>query len=144
MTLVEAALDARLRAYAPYSKFYVGAALEAADGRVFTGCNVENATYGATHCAEQVAVTKAVSEGVRAFVRIAISSQTDPPAVPCGICRQTLAEFCADLEIILVNPQGVTRTLQLSDLLPHAFRPADLHNAPAAEIGGVDPKPADR
>lgn len=129
MTLTEAALAARARAYAPYSKFYVGAALEAVDGRVFTGCNVENATYGATHCAEQVAITKAVSEGAREFVRIAISSQTDPPAVPCGICRQMLAEFCEDLEIILVNPQGASRTMQLSALLPHAFRPSDLHNA---------------
>lgn len=129
MTLVEAALAARSRAYAPYSKFYVGAAIEATDGRVFTGCNVENASYGATHCAEQVAITKAVSEGARSFVRIAISSQTDPPAVPCGICRQTLAEFCDDIEIILVNPQGGRRTVHLSDLLPHAFRPADLQGA---------------
>lgn len=129
MTLIEAALAVRQRAYAPYSKFYVGAALEAADGRVFTGCNVENATYGATHCAEQVAITKAVSEGARAFTRIAISSPTTPPAVPCGICRQMLAEFCEDLEIILVNPQGDTRTVRLSALLPFAFRPADLHAA---------------
>lgn len=129
MTLIEAALAVRHNAYAPYSKFYVGAAIEAADGRVFTGCNVENASYGATHCAEQVAITKAVSEGAREFVRIAISSQTSPPAAPCGICRQTLAEFCEDIEIILVNPKGETSTVYLSGLLPHAFRPSDLQGA---------------
>ncbi|MGK0358811.1 MAG: cytidine deaminase [Bradymonadia bacterium] len=129
MTLIEAALAVRNNAYAPYSKFYVGAAIEAADGRVFTGCNVENASFGATHCAEQVAITKAVSEGAREFVRIAISSQTSPPAGPCGICRQTLAEFCEDIEIILVNPKGETSTVYLSGLLPHAFRPSDLQGA---------------
>lgn len=133
MTLIEAALAAREKAYAPYSRFRVGAAIEAEDGRVFTGCNVENATYGLTYCAEQVAITKAVSEGVRRFKRIAISSQTRPPAVPCGICRQMMAEFCDDLEIILVNPEGEVRTARLSALLPDAFRPADLHAAWAQE-----------
>lgn len=126
MTLAEAALAARAHAYAPYSRFLVGAAVQTADGRIFTGCNVENATYGLTRCAEQVAIAKAVSEGARRFVRIAIASQTDPPAVPCGMCRQMMVEFCEDLEIELVNPAGGTRTVYLRDLLPHAFRPSDL------------------
>lgn len=127
--LIDAALAVRTRAYAPYSRFQVGAALEAADGRVFTGCNVENVTYGATHCAEQVAFTKAISEGVRAFVRIAIATRMETPGEPCGICRQVMAEFCDDLEVILVNPDGVRRDTRLSALLPQAFRPADLRAA---------------
>lgn len=129
MTLTDAAIAAREQAYAPYSRFLVGAALEADDGRVFTGCNVENSSYGLTHCAEQVAFTKAISEGARRFVRIAIATRTDPPAVPCGICRQMMVEFCDDLEIILVNPDGQARHARLVDLLPQAFRPADLHAA---------------
>lgn len=127
--LEDAAIAVRTLAYAPYSDFAVGAALEAEDGRVFTGCNVENASYGLTHCAEQVAFTKAISEGARRFTRIAIATHTDPPGVPCGICRQMMVEFCDDLEIILVNPAGQSRRVRLVDLLPQAFRPADLHAA---------------
>jgi len=119
--LLEAALAARVHAFAPYSHFQVGAALEDDAGRIHTGCNVENATYGLTVCAERVAVFKAISEGVRKFRRIAISADTDTLTPPCGACRQILWEFCGDIEIILVNPRGKTETYQLKDLFPKPF-----------------------
>ena len=119
--LQSAALSARAHAFAPFSHFQVGAALEDADGRIHTGCNVENATYGLTVCAERVAVFKAISEGVRKFRRIAIAADTDNLTPPCGACRQILWEFCGDLEIILVNPRGKTETHQLKDLFPKPF-----------------------
>jgi cytidine deaminase len=119
--LLDAALAARAHAFAPYSHFLVGAALEDSDGRIHTGCNVENATYGLTVCAERVAVFKAISEGVRKFRRIAISADTDSLTPPCGACRQILWEFCGDIEIILVNPRGKTETYQLKDLFPKPF-----------------------
>jgi cytidine deaminase len=119
--LAEAALRAREFAHAPFSKFRVGAAVEAEDGRVFTGCNVENATYGLTVCAERVAVFKAISEGARQFRRVAIAADTERPTPPCGACRQILWEFCGDVEVVLANPRGVTETLRLRDLLPRPF-----------------------
>ncbi len=119
--LVEEALRARENAHAPFSKFRVGAALEAADGRVFTGCNVENATYGLTVCAERVAVFKAISEGARKFRRIAIAADAENLTPPCGACRQILWEFCGDIEILLANPQGACEALHLKDLLPRPF-----------------------
>ncbi len=120
--LLQAALDARLKAFAPFSRFLVGAALEAADGRVFTGCNVENATYGLTVCAERVAVFKAISEGVHGgFTRIAIAADTETLTPPCGACRQILWEFCRDIEIILVNPRGKSESMKLSELFPRPF-----------------------
>jgi cytidine deaminase len=119
--LASAALTARENAHAPYSHFRVGAALEDASGRVHTGCNVENATYGLTLCAERVAVFKAVSEGARKFRRIAIAADTEDLTPPCGACRQILWEFCGDIEITLLNPRGKTETLQLKDLFPRAF-----------------------
>ncbi len=119
--LASAALTARENAHAPYSHFRVGAALEDASGRVHTGCNVENATYGLTLCAERVAVFKAISEGVRKFRRIAIAADTEALTPPCGACRQILWEFCGDIEITLLNPRGKTETLQLKDLFPRAF-----------------------
>lgn len=119
--LVESARVARLHAHAPFSRFQVGAALFAADGRVFTGCNVENATYGLTVCAERVAVFKAVSEGYRAFTRIAVVADTDEPTPPCGACRQILWEFGGDLEVILANLSDVKAIHRLRDLLPHPF-----------------------
>ena len=119
--LSAAALAAREHAHAPYSKFCVGAALEDNAGRIHTGCNVENATYGLTLCAERVAVFKALSEGVRKFQRIAIAADTDTLTPPCGACRQILWEFCGDIELILVNPRGASETLQLKDLFPRAF-----------------------
>jgi len=119
--LQAAALAARENAHAPYSKFRVGAALEDAGGRVHTGCNIENATYGLTLCAERVAVFKAISEGVREFRRIAIAADTDTLTPPCGACRQILWEFCGDIEIVLLNPRGKSETLRLKDLFPRAF-----------------------
>jgi cytidine deaminase len=119
--LVEAALAARENAFAPYSKFKVGAALEDAEGRIHTGCNVENATYGLTVCAERVAVWKAVSEGVRQFRRIAIAADTDTLTPPCGACRQILWEFCGDIEIVLANLRGKTETYRLKELFPKPF-----------------------
>ena len=120
-SLSAAALQARENAYAPYSNFRVGAALEDSQGRVHTGCNVENATFGLTICAERVALVKAVSEGYRSFRRIAIAAESDTLTPPCGACRQILWEFCGDIEIVLVNPQGKTETLQLKDLFPRAY-----------------------
>ena len=116
-----AALNARNHAFAPYSHFQVGAALEDKDGRIHTGCNVENATYGLTVCAERVAVFKAISEGVRGFRRIAIAADTDTMTPPCGACRQILWEFCGDIEIALVNPRGKIETYRLKELFPKPF-----------------------
>jgi cytidine deaminase len=119
--LLAAALDARQHAHAPYSHFKVGAALEDSQGRIHTGCNVENSTYGLTICAERVAVFKAMSEGVREFRRIAVAADTDTLTPPCGACRQILWEFCGDIEVTLVNPRGASETLRMKDLLPRAF-----------------------
>ena len=119
--LAAAALAARAHAFAPYSHFQVGAALEDSGGRVHTGCNVENATYGLTVCAERVAVWKAISEGVRQFRRIAVAADTDTLTPPCGACRQILWEFCGDIEVVLVNPRGKAETYQLKDLFPKPF-----------------------
>jgi cytidine deaminase len=119
--LFEAALAARARAHAPYSRFLVGAALEDSAGRIHTGCNVENASYGLTICAERTAVLKAVSEGSREFRRIAVAADTSPLTPPCGACRQVLVEFCHDLEVLLVNLNGQSEVLRLKDLLPRAF-----------------------
>jgi|SRR5579871_3243113 len=119
--LVEAALLARRNAHAPFSHFQVGAALEDATGRIHTGCNVENASYGLTLCAERVAVFKAVSEGARGFQRVAVVADTETLTPPCGACRQILWEFCGDAELVLANLKGKTETLRLKDLLPRPF-----------------------
>jgi len=119
--LAAAAIEARQHAHAPFSKFLVGAALEDSDGRVWTGCNIENATYGLTVCAERVAVFKAMSEGARKFTRMVIAAETGSPTPPCGACRQILWEFCGDIEVILANPRGVTETFHLKDLFPRPF-----------------------
>jgi cytidine deaminase len=119
--LLEAALTAREHAHAPFSSFKVGAALEEASGRIHTGCNIENATYGLTLCAERVAVFKAVSEGARQFVRIAVAADTGTLTPPCGACRQILWEFCGDIEVILVNLEGRTERFRLNDLYPRPF-----------------------
>jgi cytidine deaminase len=119
--LVEAAKKAREYAHAPYSNFRVGSALEADDGRLFTGCNVENATYGLTVCAERVAVFKAISEGARRFRRIAVVTSAASLTPPCGACRQILWEFCGDIEVILANLDGKQESLRLKDLFPRAF-----------------------
>jgi cytidine deaminase len=119
--LIDAARDVRLRAHAPFSRFLVGAALEAADGRLVTGCNVESATYGLTVCAERVAAFKAVSEGIRGFVRVAVVADTRDPTPPCGACRQVLWELCGDVEVILANLEGEKARHRLRDLLPYPF-----------------------
>lgn len=125
--LLQAALAVRERAYTPYSGFKVGAALEATDGRVFVGCNVENAAYGPTICAERNAVTTAVAEGVRSFRRIVVVGSGPGPTTPCGVCRQVLFEFAPDLEITAVGTDGASAVYVLSrDLLPHGFGPARL------------------
>jgi len=119
--LAAVAIAAREKAHAPFSKFKVGAALEDESGRVYTGCNVENATYGLTICAERVAVFKAISEGARKFTRIAVAADTDVLTPPCGACRQILWEFCGDAELILVNLRGKMETLRLRDIFPRPF-----------------------
>lgn len=119
--LIEAALAARDNAVAAYSQFRVGAALETDAGEIFTGCNVENATYGLTVCAERVAIWKALSEGRRKFVRLAVAADTDNLTPPCGACRQIIWEFCGDIPIVLTNPRGKREKFQMSELFPRAF-----------------------
>ena len=119
--LVEAALSARERAHAPFSKFKVGAAIEDEHGNIYTGCNVENASYGLTLCAERVAVFKAISEGAGKLQRIAIVADTSTPTPPCGACRQILWEFMGNAELILVNLQAQEERLMLSTIFPRAF-----------------------
>jgi cytidine deaminase len=119
--LIAAARRARRHAHAPYSQFTVGAALETVNGVIIGGCNLENATYGLTICAERVAMFKALSEGHRRFARIAIVADTVAPTPPCGACRQILWEFGGDLEVILANRRRETRRVALSELLPLPF-----------------------
>ena len=118
--LLDAARAAQQRAYAPYSHFRVGCALEAEDGRVFVGCNVENASYGLTICAERAAICAAVAAGAQRFRRAVVVSDSDPPAAPCGACRQVLAEFGAGLRVDGVGPAG-SATWTVAELLPSAF-----------------------
>jgi len=124
-TLWQAARDAHDRAYAPYSGFRVGAAVEGIDGSVHAGCNVENASYGLSMCAERVAIGVAVTAGVTQFRRVVVVSDCDPPAAPCGACRQVLAEFAPEAEVAAVGPQRTLRW-QVRDLLPDAFSPDQL------------------
>ena len=125
--LVSKAKAASQNAYAPYSHFRVGAALECGDGSVYTGCNVENAAYGLAICAERTAMVKAVSEGRRDFCRLGIyCADTEEFGMPCGQCRQFMAEFNLDMEVIIGRPDGETQTYLVRDLLPQAFTPADL------------------
>lgn len=125
--LMEMATEARGNSYSPYSGFSVGAALLSKDGRVFTGCNIENAAFTPTICAERTAFFKAVSIGVRDFVKIAIAGGSDFTA-PCGVCRQVMMEFCnpKDFKIILGNSKGELKTFLLEELLPMGFGPEDL------------------
>jgi cytidine deaminase len=116
--LVTQAIEVAGRAYAPYSRFHVGAVLVGKDGRIFAGCNVENISFGLTICAERNAVFAAVAAGCREFERIVVVADTAVPASPCGACRQVLAEFNPDLEVLLANFRGLSETFQLSELLP--------------------------
>lgn len=118
--LLDQAIEARSAAYAPYSHFAVGAALETRSGKVFTGCNVENLSYGLTCCAERNAIFTAVAAGEREFTRIVIVADSQEPVTPCGACRQVLAEFCEDLEVRSVNLQSVEYCANLRELLPRA------------------------
>ena len=127
--LCAAAVAMLERAYCPYSRFPVGAALECADGSIFTGCNIENAAYSPSICAERTAMAKAVSEGHRDFRRIAIAGTGEDFCVPCGVCRQVLSEFAPDLEIIALNGRGEQRRFTLRELLPYSFGPANLEHA---------------
>jgi cytidine deaminase len=119
--LIAAARAVRDRAVADFSGFKVGAALETAGGDIITGCNVENASYGLTICAERVAIFKAISEGHREFRRIVVVADTGSPTPPCGACRQIVWEFCGDIEVVMANLTTVTATLQMKDLLPLPF-----------------------
>ena len=119
--LIDAATDVRERAYAPYSNFKVGAAVETEEGDIYTGCNVESASYGLTVCAERVAIWKGISRGVTKFGRIAVVVDTEELTPPCGVCRQIIWEFCGDVPVILANLHGKTETIQMGDLLPRAF-----------------------
>lgn len=119
--LLKKAEEAKEQAYAPYSKFRVGAALLARSGKVYTGCNVENASYGATICAERAAIAKAVSEGEREFEAIAICSDVKGSTFPCGICRQVIAEFGEDIKVVAGHPGGETSVYTISQLMPRAF-----------------------
>jgi cytidine deaminase len=126
--LIKEALNAREMAYVPYSTFKVGAALLAKDGTVYKGCNIENAGYSMTNCAERTAFFKAISEGVRDFVKLAVVADTEGPCSPCGACRQVISEFCdPEMEVILTNLKGDVQVTTVSELLPGAFSPKDLN-----------------
>lgn len=125
-SLVSAARLARENAHAPYSNFRVGAALRASSGRIFSGCNVENATYGLTMCAERVAIFKALSEGERNFNAIAVVTDAEKLTPPCGACRQLIWEFCGDVPVILANLSEQRETLQMNALFPKPFDDSNL------------------
>ncbi|MBM7607046.1 cytidine deaminase [Lysinibacillus composti] len=126
-SLIEQSKIAREKAYVPYSNFQVGAALLAEDGSVYRGCNIENAGYSMTNCAERTAFFKAVSEGVKKFKAIAIVADTDGPCAPCGACRQVMAEFCdPTMPVYLTNLKGAVQETTVGELLPFAFSPEDL------------------
>lgn len=119
--LIEAAEKARENSYAPYSKFRVGAAVETKAGKIYSGCNIENASYGITVCGERVAIWKALSEGEREFSQIAVVVDTEELTPPCGVCRQIIWEFCGNIPVTLANLSGKSETLMMEDLLPRAF-----------------------
>jgi cytidine deaminase len=124
--LLQAALDARAHAHAPFSHFHVGAAVEDESGRIHTGCNIENVSFGLTLCAERVAIFKAMSEGARKFRRLAVAADTEDLTPPCGACRQIIWEFCGDVDVTLVNPRGKTEIHRMSHLLPRPFDASSL------------------
>jgi cytidine deaminase len=119
--LAAAAQHAKAHALAPYSNFYVGAAIETAAGKIYTGCNIESSSYGLTCCAERVAIFKALSEGERDFARLAVAADTEEFCTPCGACRQVLWDYAAKLEILCVNKHGAVHRIMLQELMPEAF-----------------------
>jgi cytidine deaminase len=121
LNLLAAAREARETAYAPYSNFTVGAAVLTANGQIFTGCNIENASFGATVCAERVAIFAAVAAGQRQIKALAVIADTPEPVAPCGLCRQVLQEFGSDCQVIMANLTGEYRVLTITELLPYAF-----------------------
>ena len=123
--LIAAAAEASVNAHAPYSGFHVGAALLTPDSEIVVGCNVENATFGATVCAERNALANAVVRGEKEFIALAVITPADHPVAPCGICRQVLAEFCDDLDILMVTESGLRLHVTLEELLPHRFTSKD-------------------
>ena len=125
-SLVEAARRASRNAYVPYSRFQVGAAVLCSSGKVYTGCNIENASYGGTICAERVALTKAISEGERQFERVVVVGPNSSPTSPCGICRQFMAEFGLDVPVTMVGESGESITMTVRELLPDAITPEAL------------------
>ena len=127
-TLEKEANEMMALAYVPYSKFPVGAALLSKTGEIFTGCNIENASYGLSICAERTAIFKAVSEGIKTFDKMVITGNTEGPISPCGACRQVISEFCApDMPVILTNVKGDKKETTVAELLPGAFTPKDLN-----------------
>lgn len=126
--LINEAKKARELAYVPYSKFKVGAAILTKDGKVYHGCNIENAAYSVTNCAERTALFKAVSEGDKVFAAIAVVADTERPVPPCGACRQVISELCGrDTKVFLSNLKGDVQEITIDELLPGAFTPEDLH-----------------
>ncbi|MEK3890690.1 cytidine deaminase [Bacillus sp. FSL K6-3431] len=126
--LIKEAEAARDKAYVPYSQFPVGAALLSAAGKVYHGCNIENAAYGLCNCAERTAIFKAISEGDREFTMLAVTADTKRPVPPCGACRQVIAELCPkDMKVILSNGRGEMKEVTVETLLPFAFSPEDLY-----------------
>jgi len=119
--LIEAARNARLQSVAPFSNFLVGAAVRTASGKVYTGCNIESASYGLTVCAERVAIWKALSEGERNFTELAVVADTDTLTPPCGTCRQIIWEFARNADIVFANLKGESEVFHIADLLPRAF-----------------------
>jgi len=138
--LIQKAEGARLNARAPYSGFKVGAAVETAGGAIFTGCNVENATYGLTVCAERVAIWKALSEGASEFKRMAIVVDTEELTPPCGACRQVIWEYCGDIEVVLSNLSGKRASYRAKDLLPHPFDRRFLSETPSSTAISESPR----
>ena len=120
-SLIETATDARLQSVAPFSRFLVGAAVRTENGKVYTGCNVESASYGLTVCAERVAIWKALSEGERQFTELAVVADTESLTPPCGTCRQIIWEFAKHATVVLANLRGQRETVSVKDLLPRAF-----------------------
>ena len=126
ISLIKKAVEAKEFAYVPYSSFRVGSAVLTEDGRIYTGCNIENASYGATNCAERTAIFKAVSEGAVTLKAIAITSDEEDFIYPCGICRQVIKEFGDDVDVILINKHGHTKTSTIKELLPQSFSKENL------------------